>query len=306
MTTTTDYQAEQFAAYLMIKAFSSQTQESITNTVKRFVNWSESQNIPLLDVSYNDILAYVNHCKKNGNNQRTQQITVSYIKHYYNFLINQNQAIENPCSNVTIKGVKRKILYQTFTPEELTTIYHTYANQPIPTALTSNLTLKRNKVILSFIIYQGLRTEELAKLTVNDINMRQGNIHIQASRRTNPREMTLEAHQLYDLIDYTNETRKQILTLTQKHTDLLFVSLGNSDKFHNIIEKLAKQLKKQNNKINDIKQLRASVITNWLKVHNLRKAQHLAGHKYVGSTEAYQANNMDDLKDDINKYHPDL
>ncbi len=72
------------------------------------------------------------------------------------------------------------------------------------------------------------------------------------------------------------------------------------------MDKLLKQLKKQNSKIKDGKQLRASVITNWLKVHNIRKAQHLAGHRFVSSTEAYQANNMDDLKEDVNKYHPDF
>jgi len=32
----------------------------------------------------------------------------------------------------------------------------------------------------------------------------------------------------------------------------------------------------------------------------------MAGHRYVGSTEAYQVNNMDDLKEDVNRYHPNL
>jgi integrase/recombinase XerD len=97
-----------------------------------------------------------------------------------------------------------------------------------------------------------------------------------------------------------------ILVVTGKNTDALFLSLGSGDKFHNLMDKLLKQLKKQNSRIKDIKQLRASVITNWLKVHNIRKVQHLSGHRFVSSTEAYQANNMDDLKEDVNKYHPDF
>jgi len=83
-----------------------------------------------------------------------------------------------------------------------------------------------------------------------------------------------------------------------------FVCNRSGDKFHNLMDKLVKKLKQQNKKIKDIKQLRASVIVNWLKVHNIRKAQYYAGHRYVSSTEAYQANNMDDLKEDVNKYHP--
>ncbi|MBA3704327.1 MAG: tyrosine-type recombinase/integrase [Bacteroidetes bacterium] len=300
------YQSEIFAEYLILKGFSNQTQGSIKNTVKRFAIWSEEQNIELQNITCNDVVAYVNYCKQQGNKQRTLQVTVGCIKHYYNFLINENEVVENPCSNVDIKGIKRKILYETFTTEELESIYKTFAGQAPSTGIGSNLTLKRNKIILGLIIYQGIRTEELARLTIVDVKLREGKIFIAGGRRTNEREMTLEAHQLYDLMDYINETRKMILSLTGKNTDALFLSLGSGDKFHNVMDKLLKQLKKQNSKIKDVKQLRASVITNWLKVHNIRKAQHLAGHRFVSSTEAYQANNMDDLKEDVNKYHPDF
>jgi integrase/recombinase XerD len=306
MTTEIYYKDEVFAEYLILKGFSKQTRESIKNTIKRFANWSEEQNIEMQNITYNDVVAYVNHCKKQGNKQRTLQVTVGCIKHYYNFLINEDEAQENPCSNVDIKGIKRKILYETFTPEELENIYKTYNNQTPRTGIGSNLTLKRNKIILGFIIYQGIRTEELARLTINDIKLREGKIFIAGARRSNERELTLEAHQLYDLMDYINETRKMILVVTGKNTDALFLSLGSGDKFHNLMDKLLKQLKKQNSRIKDIKQLRASVITNWLKVHNIRKVQHLSGHRFVSSTEAYQANNMDDLKEDVNKYHPDF
>ena len=72
------------------------------------------------------------------------------------------------------------------------------------------------------------------------------------------------------------------------------------------MDKRLKQLKKQNSKIKNVKQLRASVITNWLKVDNIRIVQHLSGHRFVSSTEAYQANNMDELKEGVNTYHPDF
>jgi len=46
------------------------------------------------------------------------------------------------------------------------------------------------------------------------------------------------------------------------------------------------------------------VITHWLKLHNLRKVQYMAGHRYISSTESYKANNLDGLKEDIAKFHP--
>jgi len=65
-----------------------------------------------------------------------------------------------------------------------------------------------------------------------------------------------------------------------------------------------KQLRLQNKQVKSVKQIRASVITNWLKNYNLREAQYFAGHRYVSSTENYLINNLEDLQEDINKYHP--
>ena len=56
--------------------------------------------------------------------------------------------------------------------------------------------------------------------------------------------------------------------------------------------------------IRNAKQIRSSVITHWLKNHNLRQVQYMAGHKYVSSTERYQMNNLDKLQGQLEKYHP--
>lgn len=300
------YKADIFDEYLILKGLSNQTQETIRYIVNRYALWAEDENIELVNITYNDIVAYLNYCKKKGNKQRTLQVIVGGIKHYYNFLMNENEITDNPCTNVDIQGIKRKILYETFSPEQLENIYKTFAESPVPAGIGSVLTKKRNKILLGLIIYQGIRTEELAKLKVSDVKLREGKIFIAGARRSNEREITLEAHQLYDLMDYINETRKMILIVTGKETDYLFTSIGSGERFSNLMSKLQKQLKKQNPKIKEIKQLRASVITNWLKIHNIRKAQHLAGHRFISSTEAYKVNNMDELKEDINNYHPDL
>jgi len=65
-----------------------------------------------------------------------------------------------------------------------------------------------------------------------------------------------------------------------------------------------KAIQKTNPEIMHAKQIRASVITNWLKIHNLRQGQYFAGHKYVSSTERYQLNNLDNLQTKLEKHHP--
>jgi integrase/recombinase XerD len=299
MKTTETIQTEIFSEYLLLRGLSTRTIETIVRTVNSFAQWAEAENIEPAAASYNDIVAYVNDCKKRGNKQRTLQVIVNCVKHYYTFLISRGEAVDNPCTNVGIKGVKRKILYETFSPEELETIYKNYQSE-------NHLVHKRNKIILGLVIWQAIRTEELARLTVSDIKLKEGKIYIPGSRRHNERELALEAHQLYDLMDYINETRKLLIAVRGKDSRSLFLSMGTSDRFDNMMQKIIKGLTKQNKKVKEIKQVRASVITNWLKVHNIRKVQYMSGHRYVSSTEAYQANNMDDLKEDISRYHPDL
>lgn len=301
------YNEEIFSQYLQLKKFAPSSRAKIIRTAQVFTQWCEAQNVPITEVSYNDMTAYVSQCKQRGNKPVSVQKTVLNIKHYYSFLLNQEEVKDNPCSNIEIHGVKRRTLYETFSSEELEIIYKTYANRKLQSnGIGSHIAHTRNKVILSLIIYQGLRTQELADLKPNDLDLREGKIKIEGAKRTEGRELKLEVHQLYHLTDYINETRKLILALSAKQTDKLFTSIGSSDRFANTMQQILEALQKQDPRIKEIKQIRASVITNWLKAHNIRKVQYMAGHRYVGSTEAYQANNMDDLKEDVNRYHPNL
>jgi len=138
------------------------------------------------------------------------------------------------------------------------------------------------------------------------VKLREGKIFIAGARRSNERTLKLESHQLYDMMDYINDTRKQILHHQKNAAPIqdLFMSINGSIHFKNALALLVKQLQKINSKVKSIDQLRASVIVHWLQQYNLRKVQIMAGHRYVSSTESYKANNMEELKEDIKNYHP--
>jgi integrase/recombinase XerD len=162
----------------------------------------------------------------------------------------------------------------------------------------------RNKVMLALMIYQGLNTHELAALTAQDIKLREGKIFIPGSRKSNERYLKLEAHQVLDMMEYLLTVRKQLLEQTGKQSERLFISIGQSERFNNMIQKLMEKLVRQNKKVKSARQIRTSVITHWLKMYNLREVQHMAGHRFVSSTEAYLVNDLEDLQEDVGKYHP--
>ncbi len=67
---------------------------------------------------------------------------------------------------------------------------------------------------------------------------------------------------------------------------------------------LMKTLKKMDSKIKDAKQIRGSVLVNWLKQYNIRQVQYMAGHKHIGSTERYKQEDLQDLQLQLNLFHP--
>lgn len=64
------------------------------------------------------------------------------------------------------------------------------------------------------------------------------------------------------------------------------------------------KLVRKHKEIENLKQIRASVITYCVKNYNLREAQYFAGHRYVSSTENYLINDLESLQEEVNKYHP--
>jgi len=95
-----------------------------------------------------------------------------------------------------------------------------------------------------------------------------------------------------------------VIGTKQKTIGYFFVSAGQSAHFRSIIQKLIAKLNLQNSTVSSAKQMRASVITHWLRLYNLRQVQNMAGHKYVSTTETYLVNQVEDLQADIEQFHP--
>ena len=309
------YKQEKFMLYLQLKGQSPRTREGTLGAVINFEKWLKQENIKYEQISHHDILAYINTFKQGGSKAITIQKVVLNLKHYYTFLMQEDDVKDNPCSNISIKGVQRKYLYKTYSREELEEVYRKYVNAPLTKHAFALVTQKQHNIILGLIIYQGLRVDEIKRLKVSDLQLREGKITIVSTKRTAGRILKLEAHQLYELMDYVHVTRKEVQqqrdnqkTLIPKEVDKaqLFISPLVSANLNATMKRVLLKLRLYLPQLADLKQIRGSVISNWLKEYDLRKVQYLAGHKYVSSTEAYKANNLEDLKEEVNRYHPDF
>ena len=287
----------QFSQYLKRKQFASSTVKIAENVVRTYFEWLDKENLEAAQVTYNDLLLYMKDCTRKGAKKRTVQHYINTLKHYYDYLVEEGQMETNPAEEITVKGVKRKVLYHILEPHELHQLYNSYRDEsPVG---------KRNKAMLGLLVYQGLKTEELRKLEVTDIKLREGKVEVPGGRKSSHRTMQLESHQIMDLYEYILQGRPEILKESGEETNRLIITpTGKASTINNLTRSFLKPLKSENETLLNAKQIRASVITKWLKQYNLRETQYLAGHRYISTTESYQQNDVEGLAEEINMYHP--
>ena len=242
-----------------------------------------------------DLLAYLKHIKESRNLQNaTQNQLLQILKNYYAFLAQEN-GTNNITAFIKIRGIKRKHLRPIFTIEELDLLvdayyYHTQEYTPTAKELRFNpnfsTVLQSRYIALTLCCYQGLQTSEILALTTENFDLRKAAVTVNKSLKGTSRTITLEAVQIGALISFFATENTAII--------------DNINQF----ERLNKTLKTLHPKYQDFTQIRASKITHWIKIYGLRKAQHLAGHKNIQSTERHLAGDFETLQNDFENFHP--
>jgi len=307
-----------FKDYLELQGKSKSTISHYNSHVLDFIAWLDRDNTEIENCTAKEVLSYLNHLQKKGQSNKTRGMRLGVIKQFFNWQIEQGRLSANPITHLKIRGTKTQKLYPLLNRQELEQIYINYQipdeNDPRQNRnwfRGYKLSKERNRIILSLLINQGLTTTEISRLTVFDLKLRQGEIYIAGTRKSNERTLKLKSNQVMDLME-SLQLRKLFLPYQEnKSVDRLFLSLPTAGRSStakemtlSIFKGLTKEIKIQNPNFINFKQVRTTVITNWLKQYNLREVQYMAGHRYVSSTEAYLINQVEDLQMDIDKFHP--
>jgi len=303
-------QLKGFKAYLHELGNGKDTIRQKSNYAGYFLKWLESEGLQPEDTRYNDLLSFIDYCKTEGKSKKHINSKLRSIRNFYEYLKRQNPKIINPAVNLNLKGTHRKVISGVIDFKELENLYQTYKAE---TART-----KRNKIILGLLIYQGVTTEELHRLEPNHVKLKEGKVYVPGNRRRNSRTLELKPFQILELHEYLAEIRPRILSeITApkparkpdrinrtKLENQLFISINGSENIKNSLLHMFRAIRRANPEMLHPKQIRTSVITYWLKTHNLRQVQYMAGHKYVSSTERYQSNSLENLQSRLEKCHP--
>jgi len=313
-----------FKQYLEKHGKSKSTIKHYMTYLLDFLAYLDRDNTEVDNCTAKEVLSYLSHLQKpieqggKAQGNSTRSIRLGVIKQYFNYAIEQNNRTDNPIAHLKIRGTKTTKLYPLLKQQDLERIYTDYE---IPTEndprknrnwfTTYKLGRERNKVIISLLINQALTTAEVNRIEIQDLKLREGEIYIKGTRKSNERTLKLKSNQIMDLMDYIYKLRPILLDYqTDKTITQLFLSLPTAGQTKtekttlSIWKGLTKDIKATNPNFINFKQVRTTIITKWLKQYNLREVQQMAGHRYVSSTEAYQINNTEDLQEAIDKFHP--
>jgi integrase/recombinase XerD len=306
--------------YLIKKGFAESTIKQHERNISLFFSWLSDNSINLIQFRYSELVKFIDksmdsHLILNKKRNHINRILAS-ITYYFDFLSEKHPSIINPAKNIRIRNSKKRLVHDILNYKELSNL-----SSQITPDTPRNI---RNQVILGFLICQGLTVRELHQLRLDDLKFREGVVLIHGDnpkslrRGTTSREIPLDAVQVIDLLEYLKNIRPKILSgkyLTTpgrkpksrkrlRKTDQVILSMNGSPYLKNTLHHLFLNLRKSNPFVKNAMQLRQSLISYWLTKYNLRNVQYMAGHRYVSSTEWYKGSNLEDLKREINLFHP--
>jgi integrase/recombinase XerD len=257
--------------------------------------------------TYSEIINYIGILRTKYSNSKTINRILSSIKAYYSYLCFIEVRKDNPTKSIRLKDKQSRDiqLQDLFTSDELEALLTAKKER------YTNLDY-RNKVLMSLLIYQALKPNEIEALQCDEINLEQATIYIKSSAKNNSRTLALKANQILLFKKYLEEIRVKLVGFppsgeTGKGASKSFIIGQRKEPM--TAEDITKHIKRNYNiykprKVNALT-IRQSVITNLLKQNNdLRIVQSFAGHKYPSTTERYKQSNVEALQTALQIYHP--
>ncbi|PHR45058.1 MAG: hypothetical protein COA32_13740 [Fluviicola sp.] len=296
-TNKTPTEALHFEVFLQQKGIIDKTIARHKREVNNYEKWLDTtKGKEAENATKKDLLDYLKHVKESRNLcNATQNSVLQKLKNYYAFLA-KTYGTKDITHFIKIRGIERKVLTSILTPDELDLLcdayyYHIQEYRPsVKETLyyPDQQTLLRGYYIaLTLMAYQALQVKEIEQLTASSFDLRKATVSVEESRKGAERTLTLEALQIGVLMQHFANLEDTPLMPNRNH-----------------FEKLNNHLKKLHPKYKDFRQIRTSKITHWLKLYGLRKAQHLAGHKNIASTEKYLTGDFETLQNDLDNFHP--
>jgi integrase/recombinase XerD len=304
-----------YEEWLRLQHYTDRTIHNHTRQLHRFNQWCiENKIANAVYIGHNRVVRYVGDCISGRVTRKTVAHYMYIIKKYYSWLINCGLITDNPCDEIIVKGVVKRTLHQVLSKEELERLFNEYPLKTKSTDLSTYtrgnqqryLSRFRNKLIIGFVVYQGLSIDEIMQVTTDDISIRERTVRLKGVGSFVARTLALHEDQAAYLQDYLQTVRPAMLSIIRGSgitNQLIFCAYGGTTYKH-LFESLLRQVKWIDQRVKCIEQLRASVLVQMLDIYYISKGRDLAGENKQFKTQYKNVYPLPDLEENIRNYHP--
>lgn len=249
--------------------------------------------------TYAELIGYLVALRERYNNAATLNRILCSIKVYYDYLCCTGSRDDHPARSILLRDQRSRDvqLQDLFTPDELERL--------LDRKERFKALYYRNRVLMGLLVYQGLKPQEMALLSVTDINLEAGGIYIKPTHITNSRTLSLKPSQILLLYTWLQQVRPKLLKGGDSDA-VLIGHRGTPMSAEDIVSHVMRSYKDMYpGRSVTSGSIRSSVIANLLaEGHDISVVQQFAGHKYPSSTERYKQSQVEALKSAIEQYHP--
>jgi len=280
---------ETYLNYLQFeRKVSKNTVASYRDNLQIFLNTVNKESIAC---QREDIELFLKNVKNRSAATRSHYLTV--LRSYYQFLVNENVLMQNPCELIVMPSVPKSLPHY-LTIEEVDRLLDIRLNTPYD---------YRNKAMLELLYATGMRISELINLRIQDVDFQEDFVHVLGKgdkERIVPMNDTAKRY----LWKYLTEYRPVLLK--NRASEYLFINNLKRKISRQGFFKILKALCIEKNISSDISPhvLRHSFATHLLNNGaDLRIVQELLGHQDISTTQIYTHISDEKKKHDYG-YHP--
>lgn len=289
----------QFKTYLKLeRGLSQHTISAYLSDLKRFEIYLNvnDENINTINVTPNDLAAFLISANKSGMRPNTQARLVSGLKSFFGFLLLEGVITVDPTMGLEQPSISR-MLPDTLNVDEI--------NAMLSAIDLSKPEGTRSKALLEVLYGCGLRVSELVSLRISHIHS-EGEYIVITGKGNKERIVPIGTSALKYVRIYLNEIRVKI-EVQKGFEDYLFLNKFGKGLSRITVFKLIKELAAAAGIKKSISPhtLRHSFATHLIEGGaDLRAVQEMLGHSSITTTEIYTHIDRDYLKSVIKDFHP--
>ncbi len=290
---------ELFLNYLISERdYSVLTKKAYQEDIEQFnVFLQQTGDSDFSKVTIQDVRIYLGELNENKLSRNSVSRKISSLRAFYQFLLRNNLAEDNPFSYVHLKK-KNLRLPRFFYEKEMDVLFQVVKGE--------NPLDYRNEAILEVLYGTGIRVSECAGIEMKDIDF-ELNVLLIRGKGNKERYVPFGHYAAVAIQQYIKKARDPLMKKYQKRHSVLFVNHHGDGITSTGIEYVLNQVIKKSSLTSDIHphMLRHTFATHLLNNGaDMRTVQELLGHSSLSSTQIYAHVTKEKLQKNYRQFHP--